>query len=169
MRRMLILFAVLFAINGCDLQNKSFGPISRRTTLRRTTPGQTLSVSSVRDSIVYTFSVARGSLGIHDTLAATVTLNNESSATDTLILGGGRLYYTGLWWLTNLNGQTVLSQPRVPTPSPIRVLLGSHQSLSELVVHQTLVDTSGAPLRPGLYTLHEQFGGLYFALDIVLL
>jgi hypothetical protein len=169
MRRMLILLAVLFAINGCDLQNNGFGPTTRRTTPRRTTPGQTLSVGSVRDSIVYTFSVPRGSLGIHDTLAAELTLYNQSRATDTLILQGGRLYYTGSWWLTNANGRTVMSQPRVPTPAPIRVLLGSHQSLSELVVYQSLVDTSWAPLRPGLYTLHEQFGGLYFALDIVFL
>jgi hypothetical protein len=168
MRHLLVSLAVLFAISGCDLQDNGFGPTTGRTTSRRTTTRQTLSVSSVRDSIVYTFSVARGSLGVHDTLAATFALNNESSATDTLILGGGRLYFTGSWWLTNANGRTLMFQPRVPAPAPVRVLLGSHQSLSELVVDQSIVDTSGAPVLPGVYTLHEQFDGLDFALNIVL-
>ncbi len=168
MRHLPMLLAVLFVISGCDLQNWGEGPITRWPTPRRTVGGQKSAVSCFRDSILYTFSVPGGSLDIRDTMAATLTLNNESSATDTLILAGGRLYFTGFWWLTNANGQTVLSQPRVPTPAPVRVLLGSRQSLSELVVYQSLVDTSGAPQRPGLYTLHEQFGGLTFALDIVL-
>ena len=164
MRHILILMAFLFAISGCDLQNWSEGPITRWTTPRRTTGRQKLAVSCFRDSILYTFSVPRGSLGIHDTLAATLTLYNQSSATDTVILAGGR---PGWWWLTNANGDTVMSQPPVLTLFLVRVLLGSRQSLSELVVYQSLDDSSGAPLRPGFYTLHEQFDGLNFALDIV--
>ncbi len=170
MRHILILSAVLCAIGGCNLQDNGFEPLTRGTTLRQTTRARILSVSSVRDSILYTFSVPRGSLGIHDTLAATLTLNNESSATDTLMLGEVDPSLTGFWWLTNANGDTVMSQPPVRTSVPaIRVLLGSHHSLSEWVVYRSLENTSGAPLRPDFYTLHEQFDGLHFALDIVVI
>ncbi len=170
MRHMLILLAVLCALGGCTLQDNGFEPLTRGTTLRQTTRGRILSVSSVRDSILYTFSVSRVSLGIHDTLAATLTLNNESSATDTLMLGEVAPSLTGFWWLTNSNGDTVMSQPRLLTSVPaIRVLLGSHHSLSEWVVYRSLENPSGAPLRPGYYTLHEHFDGLYFALDIVVI
>ena len=169
MRHMPIVLAVLFAISGCDLQNWDAGPMTRWTTPRRATSGQILSVTCVRDSIFYTLSVPRGSLGIHDTLAATLTVNNQSSATDTLMLSAGSFSLTSFWWLTNANGRTVMSQPRIPIPRLVPVLLGPHHSLSQMVIHQSLVDTSGAPLRPGLYTLHDQFSELTFALDIVVI
>ncbi len=169
MRHILILSVVLFAISGCDLQNWDAGPITRWTTARRTISGQILSVTCVRDSIFYTLSVPRGSLGIHDTLAATLTVNNQSSATDTLMFSAGSFSLTSFWWLTNANGDTVMSQPPVFIPRLVPVLLGPHHSLSQMVVYKSLVDASGAPLRPGLYTLHEQFDGLHFALDIVVI
>ncbi len=123
-------------------------------------------ISILQDSILYTFAIPRTTFGIRDTLTATLTLYNESSLTDTLLLRGGGVFCLGSWSLKNDSGRTITSGPAVCPQVLVRVPLDSHQSLGGLVIDQVMADTSGAPIIPGSYVLQEQISSMIFTLDI---
>lgn len=158
MRYRLFVLFVLMTMIGCKQSND--------TVTQVTDPP--LSVSNVRDSILYTFAIPKSTFGIHDTLSATLILYNQSSSTDTLVLRSAGVFYSGSWSLKNENGRTITYGPQVIPQNVARVPLGSHQSLGGLVIDQVIADTSGASVVPGSYILQESFSSLTFTLNISL-
>jgi hypothetical protein len=153
------MFVVLILLvgNGCKQNN---------TVAHGTAP--TLSVSNVKDSILYTFVIPKTVFGINDTLSAALTLYNQSISTDTLTMIVGSLYYSGLWTLKDERGKTFMDGPKIIPLTLTKVLLASHQSLSDRVIYQVFADSSGALLVAGSYILQEQIFSVSLTLNISL-
>jgi hypothetical protein len=157
MRYFIYVLILSFIINGCK---KSSNPIVSVT-------NPTLSVSQVRDSIQYTFVIPKAEFGIHDTLCASVTAYNQSAEPDTLMISGGNFE----WSLKDDSGRTLMwGPPRWPYPIQ-RLIINSHQSGVVFGMHQAIMDTSGAPVVAGPYTLQgtlTSYGTMLFTLDLSL-
>jgi hypothetical protein len=154
MRYFILALSIALIINGCK---KSSNPVGSET-------NSTLSVSQVQDSLQYTFAIPKAVFGIHDTLSATLTAFNQSAETDTLIYG---VFFQ--WSLKNDSGRTLMGNPDIFLPIPIRrIILNSHQSDVFFVMDQAIIDTAGAPVIAGSYKLQVLFNSMSFTLDLSL-
>ena len=154
MRYCIFVISIALIINGCK---KSSNPVASET-------NPTLSVSQVQDSLQYTFAIPKAVFGVHDTLSATLTAFNQSAETDTLIYG---VFLQ--WSLKNDSGRTLMGNPITYPPIPIRrIILNSHQSDVFFVMHQAIIDTSGAPVVAGSYILQCEWRSMLFTLDLSL-
>jgi hypothetical protein len=157
MRYFIFALSVALIISGCK---KSSNPVESVT-------NPALSISQVIDSMQYTFAIPRAVFGIHDTLSATLTAFNQSAETDTLIYG---VFLQ--WSLKNDSGRTLMGNPKTYPPFPTipirRIILNSHQSDVFFVMHEAIIDTSGAPVVAGSYILQGLYNSMSFTLDLSL-
>jgi hypothetical protein len=123
----------LSALIGC--QSGIVGP--------RTVQG--ISTSTTVDGMKYTFAVPKSSLGIHDTLQATMTITNLSAKTDTLGINTGWL----AWTLKDSLGKTVMWGPQVVSWNVIEKILPPGQSTLTGRIYAPIVDS----VSPGSYVL----------------
>jgi hypothetical protein len=154
MRYFILALFIAIIINGCK---KSSNPVALVT-------NSAVSVSQVKDSMQYTFTIPKAVFGIHDTLSASVTAFNQSARPETLIVSEGDFQ----WSLKNDSGRTLMSGPE-PNPYPIaQLIFTSHQSKEIFEVFQAIKDTSGAPVIAGSYTLQGLYDSMLFILDLSL-
>jgi hypothetical protein len=155
MRYAIFIILILVILCGCKESNNPVAPLI-------ITP--TSSVSNVKDSILYTFTVSKNTLGIFDTLSMTLTAFNQSSTPDTLYISS--LYYT--WSLTNDNGKIIASGPTARSYLILQVPLSPHHSTVLYGPRYTMADIYGAPIEAGSYLLCWNLtNGLSFQLNLM--
>ena len=158
MRYIAFIIFVMLNFNGCkknDIVTPTNEPI--------------LSVSAIKDSILYTFAISKAVFEIHDTLSATVTAYNQTAMPETLVVGPSGFS----WFLQNNSGRTIMYGPRVFPWFLVEQEIEAHQSVDisrwGYGIHQEIADTSGQPLITGIYSLHANIrGGPSFLLDVSL-
>lgn len=142
MRYLIILLFVTIFLGGCKFTNNIVEPGA----------DQPVSADAVLDSVIYTFTAAHPTISINDSLKATLTAYNQSSATDTIFVGYSPDFYT--WSLVNnITGDTLMQGPAGADNSISLVLLASGQSEVLYSINQPITGSSGAAVKPGEYTL----------------
>ena len=108
MRNQIFILLALAILIGCQRNNNIVAPLP-------SPPLQSppYSVSNVKDSTLYTFSVLKDSLGIFDSLTMTLTAFNQSMKPETLFVSQSPFFYS--WSLTNDSGKTITSGPWLVT------------------------------------------------------
>lgn len=139
MRYIQFVLSATLLVNGCKENSNGVAPIA----------DQVLSVSTVIDSLQYTFAIPKDVFGIHDTLRASMTVLNISAASETLVVNFGGLS----WTLKNDGGRTIMYGPGVSNNYRILEVLASHQSAVIGEVYERIADTSDKPVQLGSYVL----------------
>ena len=122
------------------------------------------SVSIVKDSVLYTFTIPKSSFSIHDTLTGTLTAFNQSAEVDTFGVNPG--YFP--WTLKNSNGQIIVQGPYLTPGIVIQVLLNPKQSTVLYQIDGTNVAPTAEAVVPGDYTLNATLGSMVFTLKLSL-
>jgi len=120
------------------------------------------SVSIVKDSVQYTFTIPKSSFSIHDTLTGTLSAFNQSSKVDTIAVGPS---FFG-WMLKNSDGQIILKGPLIVTAIVFDVYLNPKQSVPLYQLDGSNVYPNGGTVVPGYYTLNANLGSMIFTLNI---
>jgi hypothetical protein len=153
MRRHILILLTLAILAGCEQSSNIVAPL----------PSAPLSVSNLKDSILYTFSVPKAALGIFDTLTMSLTAVNRAATPETLSVSD--YFYT--WSLTDDNGKMIASGPTVLSNLILRVPLNPHQSAVLYRIAYTMADIFGAPIAAGSYRLTWNLrSGLSFQLTL---
>ena len=122
------------------------------------------SLSIVKDSVQYTFTIPKSSFSIHDTLTATLTALNQSAEVDTFGVNEG--FFP--WSLKNESGKTILQGPFYTNALVILIPLNPHQSIQLYQIDGTNVVPSSEVVVPGIYTLNATLNSMVFTLNITL-
>jgi hypothetical protein len=120
------------------------------------------SVSIVKDSVQYTFTIPKSSFSIHDTLTGTLSAFNQSSKVDTIAVGPS---FFG-WMLKNSDGQIILKGPLIVSAIVFDVYLNPKQSVPLYQLDGSNVYPNGGTVVPGYYTLNANLGSMIFTLNI---
>ncbi len=149
MRSLLVAAGLVIVLGGC---NQSDNLVSAST------------YTVQYDSLQYTLATPASSLGIHDTLKATVTVHNASAETDTVVWG----LSTVKWSLQDSNGRTIMFGPTAVNWALIIQPLHPGQSQELYAINQVIADTSGQPVTPGTYVLRVREGPASLSLGLIL-
>ncbi len=158
MRYLVFIFSVLFIFSSCKKNDGSIIP----------SEDQELSSSSGSNGIMYTFAIPKDTLGVKDTLSATVTAFNQSAVPETLVISGVRGFFS--WSLKNTSGKTIMYGPTIFNNLIAKTLFAAKGSAVIGGIHQKIIDTSGAVVVPGSYILQSSLynGSITFSLNIFL-
>ena len=132
---------------------------------------QTLSTSAIMDNILYTFAIPKTTVGINDTLSATLVACNLSLSPVTLYASYSPYFYS--WSLKNISGRIIMYGP-MGANNLIRIIpLNTNQSTVMYSLQQAIKDTSGLPVVAGSYVLQWNLNNraatlLSFSLDLSL-
>jgi len=129
---------------------------------------KTTSLKDIRQSgqLQYTFAVPRSSFAIGDTLDASVTVLNKSSAADTVFVGGGPSGWN--WRLLNTGNTTVMLGGWYDFLG-YNVDLAPNQPREIYKIRRAIIaDTSGHPIQPGYYVLKAKANGVSLSLGVIL-
>ncbi|MHB8579193.1 MAG: hypothetical protein ACYDA4_04955 [Ignavibacteriaceae bacterium] len=162
MRYVFSLIVSLIIFNGCEHTGDTFS-------LYPPDKQPTLSVSSIKDSILYTFAVPKTTFGIYDTLSAKLIAYNESTVPDTLYSSYSPYFYT--WSLKNNTGRTIMFGPMGANNSIRLIPINSQRSEILYNIYQVIKDISGAPLTAGSYMLQwnlNDHGNTYLSFPLTI-
>jgi hypothetical protein len=128
MRNILFILSFVLIIDGCRINGN---PVA-------STVAPSLNVSTVQDSLQYTFEINKANFEADDTLIAVLTVRNIGSVPDTIMVP----CYGMQWTLTNDSGITVNSGPRHFCNSVAREVLVSHQSVVIGGIYEPIMEMS---------------------------
>jgi hypothetical protein len=155
MRHHIFILSLLAILIGCKQSSNPVAPLIT----------QPSSVSSVKDSILYTFAVSQNTLGILDTLTMTLTALNQSTSWETLSVRDPRFFYT--WSLTNVGGTTINSGSWSPNPYIPSVVIIPNQSAVLYRLGYSMAEIFRGPIVTGFYLLQWNLdNGLSFQLNL---
>jgi hypothetical protein len=157
MRLIFALIGLLLFNNGCKENSDTITSVKE--------DGKIItSANQVSNDLQYTLSTPKASFGIHDTLIAAVSVYNQASVSETLLVGPVLFK----WSLKNDSGRTILSGPTIVPLYLYSLVLSSHQSKEIYFIHQAIADISGQPVIPGPYVLNVSIGSISLSLNLLL-
>jgi hypothetical protein len=128
MRNIIFIFSFVLIINGCRINGN---PVA-------STADPSLSVSTVQDSLQYTFEINKANFETDDTLKTVLTVKNIGTVPDTIMVP----CYGMQWTLKNDSGITVNWGPRVFCNSAARKVLVSNQSAVIGGIYEPIMEMS---------------------------
>jgi len=144
MRYVFFLIVSLIIFNGCEHTGDTFS-------LYPPDKQPTLSVSNIKDSILYTLTIPKSTFENNDTLTAKLIAFNESTVSVTLYSSYSPNFYT--WSLKNNAGRTIMFGPMGANNSIRYIPINSQRTEMLYNLNQVIKDTSGAPVTAGSYML----------------
>ena len=132
-----ILIALL-VIAGCEEHSNPVATALEPTSI----------ISAAQDSILFTLTVSKDTLGVQDTLSATITALNQASGPETLYVAENPHFYN--WTLTSDSGKVIMQGPTLGNGLVIILPINPHQTVT---LYGMAVTFFGASVQPGPYLL----------------
>ena len=155
MRSLICSLMVLATVIGCKKQSSPTEP----------QPQAPMSTNQLVDSVNFTLAIAKQYFGVDDTLAASLTLENQARTPRTYSYTYSPLLQWSFWKDTSL----VMGYPHVVSPVITQLTLNLGES-KQYSILQAIRSESGASVIAGTYTLYANLRGsnAFLELPVVL-